>query len=441
VSAEGGFRVRALWALAAVAAVSMLVAGALALDPPAERGNPVIPDSTSVAATGHRALLQLLRGLDLPVRAGAGAWRGKGVLVVLEPDLGSSTSGAQLAQLLHSADRALVLLPKWTGHADPAHPGWLDEVELAPAPHVEQVLLALGLDGHLRRRPASALIGGPLGAGKAELETPQLIAGSSLVALLGDDGGLIAGERQTESASGASEKTSHEKGSSERGSKEKGSKEKGSGAAGSGEKAKKFRKLILVTDPDLFSNQGLHRGDNARLALALLERLRGGLERDAPIVLEEGLLRPRSRALFGGLLRFPTVLGVLHLLLLAAAAVWAGTRRFGAPVPERQEGPQGAEALIEGAVALQRLSGRAAHAVAALLAGAVQEVGQRLHAPAALDGAALDGWLDRRAAARGLEARVEALRRSVSEASSARELLAAARAVQRWREGMTDGSG
>ena len=88
MSAKEAFRVRALWGLAAVAAVSLLAAGVLALDPPEERGIPAIPDSTSVAATGHHALLQLLRGLDLPVRAGAGAWRGKGVLVVLEPDDG-----------------------------------------------------------------------------------------------------------------------------------------------------------------------------------------------------------------------------------------------------------------------------------------------------------------------------------------------------------------
>jgi hypothetical protein len=421
LNTEGGFRVRALWGLAGVSVVSLLAAGALALDPPEERGNPAIPDSASVSATGHRALLQLLRGLDLPVRAGAGAWRGKGVLVVLEPDLSSAASSARLAQLLHTADRALVLLPKWTGRPDPAHPGWLGEVELLPASNVEQVLSALGLEGHLRRRPASGLIGGPLGAGKAELETAQLLAGSQLVSLLGDDGGLLAGERETDNAL------------------DKGG-EKGSGGKTSG-KTGKARKLIVVTDPDLFSNQGLHRGDNARLALALLGRLREGEDPAAPIVLEEGLLRPRSHALFGGLLRFPTVLGVLHLLLLAAAAVWAGTRRFGAPVPEQEEGPRGADALIEGAVALQRLSGRAANAVAALLAGAVQEVSLRLHAPAALEGPALDGWLDRRAAARGLEARVEALRRSVSEASSARDLLAAARAVQRWREGMTDGSG
>lgn len=414
MSSTEGVRVRALWGLAAVAVVSMLIAGALALDPPEERGNPAVPDSASLAATGHRGLLLLLRGLDLPVRAGAGAWRGKGVLVILEPALGQATSAAQLAQLLHGAERVLVLLPKWTGHADAKHPGWLDQVELAPALEPERVLLALGVEGHLRRRPASALIGGPLGAGKAELQTPQQVSGSNLVTLLGDDAGLLAGELDTEVKDKAKDKPNGRP---------------------------KARKLIVVTDPDLFSNQGLHRGDNARIALALLERLREGQDQAAPIVLEEGLLRPRSRALFSGLLRFPTVLGVLHMLLLAAAAVWAGTRRFGAPVPETQEGPQGADALIEGAVALQRLSGRAAHAVVVLLGGAVQEVALRLHAPAALEGNALDGWLDRRAAARGLEARVEALRKSVFQAASARDLLAAARAVQRWREGMTDGSG
>ncbi len=418
MTSTGGFRVRALWGLAAVAVVSMLVAGALALDPPEERGNPAVPDSASLAATGHRGLLLLLRGLDLPVRAGAGAWRGKGVLVILEPELGQATSAAQLAQLLHGAERVLVLLPKWTGHADAKHPGWLDQVELAPALEPERVLLALGVEGHLRRRLASALIGGPLGAGKAELQAPQQISGSNLVTLLGDDVGLLAGELDTEAKDKAGDKN----------------KGKPNGRP-------KARKLIVVTDPDLFSNQALHRGDNARIALALLGRLREGQDQAAPIVLEEGLLRPRSRALFSGLLRFPSVLGVLHMLLLAAAAVWAGARRFGAPVPETQEGPQGADALIEGAVALQRLSGRAAHAVAVLLGGAVQEVALRLHAPAALEGNALDGWLDRRAAARGLEARVEAMRKSVFQAASARDLLAAARAVQRWREGMTDGSG
>lgn len=403
---EGGFQSRSLYVLAGVAVVSLLVAGALALDPPAPKADPVVPDTANVAASGHRALLQLLRELDIPVRAGPGAWRGKGVLVVLAPDLASSGGAARLLQLLSTADRALVLLPKWTGTSDPKHPKWFSQVQLLPASHVEAVFLALGLTGTLRRDPQTAQIGGTLGVGKAELSAPQLIAGSELVSLIGGERGLVAGEREE--------------------------KDKLRG---------KKQKLIVVSDPDLFDNQGLPRGDNARIALALLNRLRDPKDPKDVVVLEESLLEGHRTALFSGLLRFPTVLGVLHILLLSAVAVWAGVRRFGAPVPEAATGPRGSEALIEGAVALQRISGRAAHAVSVLLTSALLEVSQRLHAPAALSGAALDRWLDQRAAARGLEARVDKLRNSFSLAAAPRELLAAARAVQRWRKGMIDGSG
>jgi hypothetical protein len=195
--------------------------------------------------------------------------------------------------------------------------------------------------------------------------------------------------------------------------------------------------LIVVADPDLLSNAGLARGDNAEIVASLLRHLQVGDE--VPLIIDETLQPHHSRSIFAGLLHFPSVLGVLQLLLLLGLTVWAGLVRFGAPVPEPESGLRGASALVEGAVTLQSLAGSAMAAVRALHEAARREVLDRLHAPAGLQEGDLDRWLDaRRPAAEVAASRT--LRGQVMAASSPRAALAAAQSVQRWRERMLHGA-
>ncbi len=388
---------RWLVALGVVGCLSLGVAAVLALDAPAPPEAPPPPGVASRAANGHAAFLAFVRALGIAARVGPSAAHSEGIVWVLEPDLDPERPStlARLAARTLDADTVVVVLPKWTGEGDPGRPGWLGRARLLPTREVAAGLTALHLHGAVVRREGTTRVESGIGGGSAELETAQLVTSEDLVPLVSGPDGILVGEREEDD-----------------------------------------QHLVVVADPDLLSNAGLDRGDNARVLAELLSML--DAEEDG-LTIDETLQARRARSILAGLLHFPSVLAVLQLLVVLGLAVWAGTPRFGTPLPEPDDGPHGAEALIESAVTLQTLAGSSVVAVRALLESARREVLERMHSPPNLDARAADAWLDARR--RGTEAPTSAgLRAEVQAATTPRAALAAGRRIQRWRERMLDGA-
>ena len=401
---EAPFRRATLVGLVALSAASLLGGLLLAILTPGEKGprGAVRPTARGRGALGHRAFVELLRRLEIRVVVGRASRPEPGTAVVIaEPSLSRERSpgeGLRLRQLLEETPRALLVLPKWTGSPDPARRGYLASAELLPASVPAEVLAAAGIAGQVTRVAesiAGATWSGDL-HGVADLRSAQLLVSKDLQPVLSSKGRLLVGERSTHRG-----------------------------------------KLLVLADPDLLSNHGLQHGDDARLAVALIERLRqgGGVQFDESFhggAHDEGPWR--------ALLRFPLVLAVIQALLAAAILLWGGMHRFGAPLPAEPPLPAGKAALIDSMAELLRFGGHSAHALDRYLRSSLQEVAAALHAPGELRGGTLDAWLDRI----GTRARlptVEALRGEAgAAASSPAALLESARRIHLWRTRMLHGS-
>jgi hypothetical protein len=378
----------AAW-LAAVAAASLAISaflgayGELLGDPPTWRA-----DGFSRSAIGHRAFADLARALGLPVLVSRHRTATRAaddvVTVLLEPDLGEARDGPRRAALVDvaaSAGRLLLVLPKRDGPPDPTRPAWLGRHGLVPEAAALAPLLALGDEDAYGVEVAATLVRlerpppgwrGELPA--PSLAAPQLLETGALRPLLWCDEGILVGELQLDE-----------------------------------------QVALVVSDPDLLATHGLGRGDNAVVAIRLLEWLGAG-EDGRPVVIDETLhgleIQPSiTRELF----RFPLLLATLQALLAAALAGWAAMVRFGRPHAAPRPLSPGTAFLVESTAGLLQHGGHAGHALSAYWKDAREEVLRRLHgraAPPADPEAALMRLLEARgkeATLAALDARVRAL--------------------------------
>jgi len=403
VISEAPFRRATLVGLVALSAASLLGAVLLAILGPAERGpkSAVRPSAQGRGALGYRAFVELLRRLEIRVVVARSSRPEPGTaIVVVQPSLDRvrGAEGLRLGQVLKTAPRALLVLPKWTGTPDPTRRGYLASAELLPASVPAEVLAAAGIAGQVSRIRGSiapATWSGDL-HGVPDLRPAQLVTSKDLRPVLSSNGRLLVGERSTMG-----------------------------------------RTLLVLTDPDLLSNHGLRRAEDAALSVALIERLRRG----GGVRFDESFHAPADdEGPWRALLRFPLVLTVLQALFAACLLLWGGMRRFGAPLPSDPPLAAGKAALIESMAELLRFGGHSAHALDRYLRSSLQEVAAALHAPAGLRGGALDAWLDRLSARARLPT-VEALRNEAgSAAASPAALLESARRIHLWRTRMLHGS-
>ena len=306
------------------------------------------PSSYSPSAVGHAALASLLREAGYRVEVNRSR-QGRGVaaedlLLVLEPDLGTNAV-ADMQRLLAGKRRVLVALPKWrqrpTGMSRALPRGWIEGAALVSEASVDKV--AHGVLGQATiTRPGSDIAWtGPLGL-LPEIETLQLVGDSNLRPLVASsDGGVLVGEVPV---AGTDSRT------------------------------------LLLADPDLVANHGLHRGDNARLALGLIEQL---VTSDATIHFDESLhgfaIVPSLPRL---LLAPPFLAAALLALATVAVLVWRAAVRFGT----ERSGTEGTPVFGSGHETLLRNAGRllAAARHAAYIAdrygnATLEEAARRLH--------------------------------------------------------------
>ena len=368
-------------------------------------------NSYSVSALGHKAFAETLRRLEIPVLVSRGqsALRAgdQSLLVIAEP-LPSAAAGVASGDGpvlfdLAGAAQVLVFLPKWQGIRDTRKPQWIAAARLQPLEQVEAVLAALDPSARLvrvegeiewRRNPFGVI---------PDLASPQLMTSDHLQPVLSGPQGMLVGELRDGD-----------------------------------------RRIWIVSDPDLISNHGLGRSDNAILAVLLVEDLRppGG-----SVIIDETVHGFRAaRSLLLALFEFPYVVATLQFAVAVVILLWAATARFGAPLPARRALVLGKVGLVENTARLLHSGGHARELLRRYLSATIRDAGRRLHAPRRADPRAQIDWLDRVGRSRGAAASLGDLERKVATLLSEPQvsdgqLLEAAQSLYSWKQEIVHGSG
>jgi len=422
----------------------------------------------SRSALGHMIFYETLRKLDWPVTRSAkdvaeGAGNG-GVLIMAEPDLdllrarsgtgkgdrlrtkSDSGKGGQSGGHTGSSNAAgnervdvsgtiLLVLPKRYGFVDYNNRAWVRRVESIGLEHSAKVLnlftSGAGLvRGSLPARWTTSTLGvEPQITADLQLirKPPKPANGSvapavaAITPLIENDEGILLGELRDGR-----------------------------------------RRILVLSDPDPIENHAITKGDNAKFAVALLERLRRA---DGRLVFDESVHElgygssssgdrdphktkagPRpGDSQFRVLLEFPFSLLMAQLALTTLLLLWATVARFG---PAEKLAALaisfGKTRLIENTAALLGAAGHQTPTLRRYLLMVQRETARALHAPKGLDGAAQVEWLDKIGKARGVSHNLSAIIGGKidrgGESGAVASLYATARAIHSWSKEILNGA-
>jgi hypothetical protein len=307
-----------------------------------------------------------------------------------EPPIGRLNSRDD--QTLLTAPRLLLVLPKWKGRPDEDRPAWAADLIMQPERLIAAILTQVDETGEVLRRnwpgdwttneigpapmgPLADMVASPkdrkIGGGGQDmnqvlkLNKIQLMRSEKMrpVVALGEE--MLVGELKIED-----------------------------------------RLVWVLSDPDLMSNQGLVRGDNALFMVALVDRLRNRRNDDdrAPIIFEETLhgFLNREHSPTALIFRFPLMLVTALICLAALLAVLAGSGRFGAPLKPQPALDFGKSGLISNGARLLDYAGHQGVMLRRYCWMTAVSVARNLHAPSGLNDRALTEWLDQVGRARGI---------------------------------------
>ncbi len=365
------------------------------------------PSSYSPSAVGHAAFASLLGEAGYRVEVNRSregrAVAAEDLLLILEPDLGINAV-LDMQRLLEGKRRVLVALPKWrqraTGMPTALPPGWIEGAALVSTASVDKV--AHGVLGEATiARPGSEIAWTGRLAPFPEIQRPQLLSDTNLRPLVASsDGGILVGEAPVAEADS---------------------------------------RTLVLADPDLIANHGLHRGDNARLALGLIDELLPSS--DATVHFDESLhgfaIVPSLPRL---LLAPPFLAATLLALATIAVMVWRAAVRFGTDRSGNEGMPvfgNGHETLLRNAGRLLATANDAAYIADRYGSATLEEAARRLHVeqqsprPGSRELTELRGTLEGIARRRGVRSRLP-------DAGTLRPL-ARARRYYDWMEEMFGG--
>jgi hypothetical protein len=364
----------------------------------------VQPSTYSKSAIGHQAWVRLLQNTGRPVLVSrndsVSKSHGGGMLILAEP----STEGDERQPLdeLMTADRLLVVLPKYTANASLLNRNWAETVNRIDTTYIGNVLRQVtktGLVLQLDKAPAWQV--SDLGSAP-DLPRPQLIVASNLKPLIATTRGILLGETEIDGST-----------------------------------------IWVLADPDLISNHGIARGANAQLALTIVDRLRQG----GPVIFDETIhgyyLDPN---LLKALFEFPLVFVTTAAIAAIAVLLWASTGRFGAPTREEPPLRMGKSTLVAAGADMLTFGQHDVPIAQRYRKVVLDDVGRRIHAPLLADERTLGAWLDRVGQARGTRQKFTRLWGDFeilqgSGTHQARLLLGAAQELYRWKEEILNGSG
>ncbi|MBN2494194.1 MAG: hypothetical protein JXR96_06365 [Deltaproteobacteria bacterium] len=379
-------------------------------------------DSFSYSLVGHRAFAELLgeSGLVVVTRRNKRVLQARerfpllvleppppGVLPLLHTDRSAEEEREEedLLQLLldRAADAGvpvLLALPKWIPTPDFRHPGWISSRRLRELDELERVIrVALGSGssasvlrpGALRHVQAHAL-----GVQTPELdlgEEAQLFSRSAgLEPLVWCEQGVLIGRAR--------------------------------------------KGLILISDPTLFNNQGLGRGDHAELMMALLVDL---LSAEGVVIDETLHGYERDNSLLAQAMRFPLAVVTIHAVLAALLAAWWLASRFGKPLPPPPELPPGKRLLLDNTAELLHSAGDHADTLRRYLKVTMISLARRFSVPEGTSERELVPRLQSLSRARGVEIDLKQIEsRASSPTLKPQEALRLARKIHSWRNMLTD---
>jgi hypothetical protein len=287
----------------------------------------------------------------------------RGTVIAAAPDMRYVMEALNLMD----AQRLLLILPKWTWRKDPDKPEWVEGVEPMPLISVQETLALAAADNLVYRAkwpkswPVNEIGYNPSGSGVV-----QLIRPGRARAVVGDGEGVLVAEIIRDGA-----------------------------------------KIWILSDPDVMSNHGIGKGDNAPFMIALVDALRRWENDDpsAPIVFGETVhgFREGENSPFWILFRFP--FSIVTILTCCSAALFAlsGASRFGKPRAPESHLAFGKAKLIDNSARLLDYGGHHAIVLSRYVRMTIRSVARSLHAPDDLDEPALAEWLDTVGRARGAE--------------------------------------
>ena len=363
------------------------------------------PSTYSRSAIGHAGIADVLQRLGVPViksRESSADKLGKdGVLVLAEPR--PTAIGEPALRALLDARAVLLVLPKWTGRPSEKNPGWLaTATEKSPSEAQWALNLVAGGGEVVRESQMPAWTTNLLAGRQPQLETPmQLMRSGALRPIVGSPAGILVGELNQK------------------------------------------RAVWVLADPDVIANHGIARADNAALALAMINRLRG---RNGPVVFDEtihGFVAQPANP-FALLFQFPFVVATLQVVAALALLLWGTMARFGAPQAAPPALSAGRQGLLQNVAQLITFAGHGQVMVRRYVQETVRETAQQLHAPRGLAGQGLAAWLTRVGQARGVTVDCAAVIREVDQLPDRRRgdlapLVRIARDIHRWRREIVDG--
>src|SRR5271154_5163701 len=349
--------------IAAVAATFALSIYLMAFGGGDTQRNAFGPSVFSRSAIGYAGLAELIRRVGIPVvnhRSGDAGSTGPGkLLIIAEPPLSTAQEQGRFA--FGSADRVLVILPKWQGYRSASHSGRIADAALLPTTIADQAIAKSGASGRTARasRP-DGWTTNALGVAPQLDRLVQVIEDGNLRPIVADGGEVLIGE-----------------------------------------KADRDRRIWILSDPDMLSNHGLLTARNAEFAIRLVNTLRPG---QGEVIFDESVrgYRAPSANPLALMFQFPFITVTIQVLAAAALLLWATMTRFGLPEPVPDLMVAGKQGLIRNAAHLLRYSGHPEIIVANYVLSTVRSVARQLRSPPGLDWRGLADWLSRVGAARGV---------------------------------------
>lgn len=363
------------------------------------------PSTFSHSAIGYAGIAEVLQRLDVGVIKSQYDSLAKvspgSVVVIAEPP--ANAASEQTIRTLLGADKILLVLPKWAGAPSEEHAGWLSAIGERQIADAQWTLRLVAPNASVEReRTMVSWITNALGFAPSIDRPIQLIRGQPLRPIVGTPEGMLIGEIVNGN-----------------------------------------RRIWVLADPDVMSNQGLGRGNNAALSVAAVERLRGP---GGSVIFDETLhgflARPASPFLL--LFRFPFVVATIQGLIAVALLLWATLARFGPPQSLPPPLNAGRSGLLQNMASLIEFTGYQETVIRRYVLETLRDVGRQLHAPRGISGNALVAWLQRVGSARGVETDCGAVIRQIEEMPEGRRrnlpaLVRLARQIHQWKGEIIDG--
>jgi hypothetical protein len=315
---------------------------------------------------------------------------------------------------LNDAKKLLLVLPKWRWMADPQKPSWVSEMREANISDAQAVLSLVTIDGSLlfRKNVSEAWTTNEFRFSPEISGVVQMLHHTEKMrTLVGDgDGALLA------------------------------------------EIAEGGRIVWVLTDPDVMSNHGFMKGNNAAFMISVINSLSGtGNESsggNASIVFDETIhgFISENDSLLKMILSFPyaivTGLGLISVVLLISA----GAGRFGVPETADRALDFGKARLIDNGARLLDYGGHHAVTLGRYVRAAINETARALHVPEASNIVQTAERIDRIGKSRNVSVSCLSIVKDLASAEGASRpdifgMMKIARHVHRWKGEILNGSG